>query len=65
MLFKFARDKLSGDEISVNVQNVESLRWDKQGSIGSVTMASGARHRIYQSDFDMLERIISRIPASV
>jgi hypothetical protein len=62
MLFKFPTDKLSGSEIAVNVQNVESLRWDEQGSVGVVVMSSGSRHRIYRPHFDRLELMISRIP---
>jgi len=64
VLFKFVRDRLSEDVIYVNVHNVESIRWDRQGSIGYVTMTSGARHTIYESDYDKLEAVLSRIPAT-
>lgn len=63
MLFKFK--KLDRTEIAVNVQNVESMKWDKRLNLGFVTMTSGARHPINATDFEMLERFISRIPSAV
>jgi len=64
MLFAYKSSKISDETTSLNVQNVESMKFDRLGSFGSVTMTSGARHTLNEHDFEMLRNVVMRIPTA-